>query len=94
MRSTHTETLRTALSTATSPPGRSSSPQVYTPGVTDVLTKDMVSGALDFWRETWKLRVCPGEYGARAEARKAERRARAAAARRKAEEKNAFPNEC
>ena len=59
----------------------------------DFLTKDMLSAALDFWRSTGKLRVCPGEYGARAEARKAERRARAAAARRRIEEASAFPAE-
>jgi len=53
--------------------------------MSDFLTKVMTSMALVFWRKTGSLRVEPGEYGARAEARRAERRARSLADRREHE---------
>jgi hypothetical protein len=61
--------------------------------VSDVLTKIMISVSLEFWRKTGKLKLEPGEYGARAEARRMERRARAAAAKREVDRKSAFPSE-
>lgn len=61
--------------------------------LSDCLTKIMVSVALEWWRQTGKVRVEPGEYGARAEARRAERRAKAATARKRAEEKLLMPTE-
>ena len=61
--------------------------------MSDCLTKVMISAALTLWRRTGNLYVCPGEYGARAEARRAERRARTATARRRSQSVGAFPEE-